>query len=224
MADLLNKNTPETGAPEADKKLDKAKKEKPAKKTYLEPNNMNFLERYEVVVEGKKADLDLSAYRTPILVAGIALLVILVIAQGLNILTKTQIKSLNKYINDPTNVSAFNEATGVKAKVNDAVTQKSNLEAMIEAVKTYPDVDKAFFDAIFAAGTANTVTTGNYGYMSNTGTITIACHSQAIPNISEFVRSLEATGLFTSVEYVGFSGAADTGYSFNVSCLCKGGK
>ena len=53
----------------------------------------------------------------------------------------------------------------------------------------------------------------------------MSCTSNAIsPNttgISQFVRDLEGLGLFESVEYNGFSGSGEGGYSFSVTAVCK---
>lgn len=226
MADLFKKKNLDAEAVEApaEEKAEKKEKKQKNKLQYLEHNTMNFLERYETVVEGKTADKGLEAYKKPIMILMIVLVVIGVIAQGLNIYSGMRIKSLEKYINDENNKASYNQALEVKTAVEQAKLQKTNMEAMIAAIASYPDVDKTFFSSVNGAATANSVTIGNYGYAGGTGYFTVACTAATPQNISDFIRALDATGLFASIEYGGFSGGAEGGYSFSVSCYCNAAK
>ena len=75
------------------------------------------------------------------------------------------------------------------------------------------------------SATKDGVTVSNYGYTSDTGFISLQCSANAIApattGISQFVRDLEGLGLFESVEYTGFSGSGEGGYSFSVTAVCK---
>lgn len=221
MADLFKKKNLDAEAVEApvEEKAEKKEKKQKNKLQYLEHNTMNFLERYETVVEGKAADKGLEAYKKPIMILMIALVVIGVIAQGLNIYSGMRIKSLEKYINDENNKASYNQSLETKAAADAATLQKTNLEANLAAIASYPDVDKKLFDAIANAATANGVTLGTYGYSGSTGYIAISgCTAPSPASITEFIRAAETTGLFVDFEYQGFSGAGEGGgYSYNVS-------
>ena len=226
MADLFKKKNLDAEAVEApaEEKAEKKEKKQKNKLQYLEHNTMNFLERYETVVEGKSQDKGLEAYKKPIMILMIVLVVIGVIAQGLNIYSGMRIKSLEKYINDENNIATYNEALAVKTSVEQAKLQKTNMEAMIAAIATYPDVDKSFFDSVSGAATANSVVINNYGYASASGVLSVSCVASTPQNISNFVRALDATGLFANVEYTGFSGGTEGGYTFTVTTYCVAGK
>lgn len=220
MADLFKKKNAEAAAVEApaEEKAEKKDKKQKNKLQYLEHNTMNFLERYETVVEGKSQDKGLEAYKKPIMILMIVLVVIGVIAQGLNIYSGMRIKSLEKYINDENNQASYNQSLETKAAAERAQLQKTNLETNLAAIASYPDLDKALFDALGNAATSNGVTLGSYGYAGGTGYLAITgCSAQSPASITAFIRAAEATGLFTSVEYQGFSGGGEGGYSYNVS-------
>lgn len=219
MADLFKKkNNAEAVEAPAEEKVEKKEKKQKNKLQYLEHNTMNFLERYETVVEGKAADKGLEAYKKPAMIVAAIVIVIAVIAQVLNITSGMRVKSLEKYINDENNKATYNQSLEVKAAAERATLQKTNLETNLAAIASYPDVDKALFDAIANAATANGVTLGTYGYAANSGYLAITgCSAQSPASITAFIRAAEATGLFASTEYQGFSGGGEGGYSYNVS-------
>lgn len=221
MADMINKNAaPEAeGIAPAPKK--KEKKEKKPKLQYLEKNQMNFLEKYELVVEGKKSNVDITKIVKPLVILLIVVAIIFALTTGVKLFMNQKVKSLDKYINDPANVSSYNEAVALKQESDNVKTQKTNLEALIQAIDSYPNVNKAFFDAINKAATDNSVTIGQYGYAGNTGTLSVSCTSTSTAGISGFVRAMEASGLFADVEYNSFNGEAEGGYSFTVTCVCN---
>lgn len=234
MPDLFNKKKLDSNSIEENSSVDanalndsSEKKEKKAKKNkmlYLEHNTMNFLERYEAVVEGKSSADALTAYKKPLIILAVVIVILALVAQGLNIYSSLRVNSLDKYIKDPANVEAYDNAIQVKAKVDQATLQKNNMEAMITAIATYPDIDQNFFNAVNTAATANSIVISNYGYAGETGYFTVSCTSSTPQNITAFIRALDATGLFANIEYSGFSGGAEGGYGFSVSCYCNAGE
>ncbi len=214
----------EAPAPKADKKAKSNKKQQKA----LEPNQMNFLEQYSLVVEGKKKNLDLAKILKPLIAVAVVVLAIFVLLEVVLIGFKARNKSLEKYINDPQNTASYNEAKATKDETDQVNTQKANIESCIAAIDSYPNVGKDFFTAIANTATNNGVTISNYGYSNMTGIISMSCSSKAISpattGISQFVRDLEKLGLFDNVTYTGFSGSGEGGYSFQISCVCLGDK
>ena len=207
----------ETPAPET-----KAKKEKKNKQQFLEPNQMNFLTQYEIVVEGKKQNLDLKKILKPLIAVAVVVLAVFVVMEIVLLGMKAQTKSLNKYINDEQNVASYNEAIATKEKTDTVNLQKSNLEACMAAIDSYPNVGTAFFQSIATTATKNNVTVSSYGYANETGFLSMSCTGTTLGGISQFVRDLETLGLFTEVTYTGFSGTNESGYSFSISCVCAG--
>lgn len=224
MADLLNKNaTPEAMDADAPAPEKKAKKAKKAKVQYLEKNQMNFREKYEVVVEGKKKDVDLSAIIKPIIIVVAVVAVVFVLCEVVLLSMNARTKSLEKYINDEGNIASYNAAVALKQEGEAVKAQKANTESLIKAIDSYPNVDKAFFTAISTAATNNGVTVNNYGYSGVNGYLSVSCNSTTTSGISNFVRAMVDTGLFATVEYNQFnSGGTEGGYAFSVTCYCNG--
>ena len=208
----------EAPAPKAEKKAKSNKKQQKA----LEPNKMNFLEQYSLVVEGKKKNLDLAKILKPLIAVAVVVLAIFVLLEVVLIGFKARNKSLEKYINDEQNVATYNEALDTKATIDSVTLQKANTEAVIKAIDSYPNVGKAFFQTIAANATANDTSVSNYSYSNDNGYLSLSCTSRSTAGISKFVRAMEQNGLFDDVQYTGFSGAADNGYSFALSCYCVG--
>ncbi|MBQ0135961.1 MAG: hypothetical protein KBS43_04430 [Oscillospiraceae bacterium] len=232
MADLFKKNTPaeeapvvadanaETPAPEA-----KGKKEKKAKVKYLEPNQMNFLEQYHIVVEGKKKNLDLQKVLKPLIAVAIVVLAIFVLLEVVLLGMKAKNKSLEKYINDEQNVASYSEAVATKEKIDLAKTQKTNMEAAMNAIASYPNVDATFFNSVANTASKNGVAISNYNYVGDNGYLSLTCSAKAVSpadtGVSQFVRDLVALNIFDNVDYRSFNGSTEGGYSFDVGCTFK---
>ena len=211
----------EAPAPKAEKKAKTNKKQQKV----LEPNKMNFLEQYSLVVEGKKKDLDLAKILKPLIAVAVVVLAIFILLEVVLLGFKARNKSLEKFINNEQNVASYNEAVATKTKIDLAKTQKANMEAAMNAIKTYANVDSTFFTSIANTAIKNGVTIGNYNYVGDSGYLSLSCSAKAVSpdttGISQFVRDLEGLGLFDSVEYNGFSGSGEGGYSFSITAVCK---
>lgn len=211
----------EAPAPKAEKKAKSNKKQQKA----LEPNQMNFLEQYSLVVEGKKKNLDLAKILKPLIAVAVVVLAIFVLLEVVLIGFKARNKSLEKFINDEQNVASYNEAVATKEKIDLANTQKANMEAAMNAIKTYANVDSTFFTSIANTATKNGVTISNYNYIGDSGSLSLSCSATAISpdttGISQFVRDLGGLGIFDSVNYNTFSGSPEGGYSFEIGCIFK---
>ncbi|NLL63185.1 MAG: hypothetical protein GX241_02935 [Ruminococcaceae bacterium] len=228
MADLLNNNAPENmdanAAAEDNaitvEKLKKMRKDR-KKLHYLEKNKMNFYEKYVLIVEGKKSQLDLAKIVKPTVTAAVLAIIALVILLVVLGVIKGQSASYNKYINDEKNIATYNQAVDTKAKGEYVNTQKANMESLINAIAAYPNVDKAFFTTISAAGTKNDVVVNSFGYAGETGFLSISCKARTTAGISQFVRDMVATGLFADVSYNAFTGDSEGGYNFQITCYCN---
>ena len=185
---------------------------------------MNFFERYETIVEGKSNDIDAKKIMVPGTIVVAVVVLAFAVLEILLLITNSSIKSLNNYINDQNNVASYNQAITIKDTISRAQVQKKNTESMISAIATYPNVNRDFFTAINSAASSNGVTVVNYGYAGNTGYLSTSCTATNVQSISNFVRAMEATGLFANVEYNQFSGGTEGSFSFSVNCYCNGNK
>ncbi|MBR6003906.1 MAG: hypothetical protein IK068_04200 [Lachnospiraceae bacterium] len=200
----------------------KAKKDKKSKVKYLEPNQMNFLDQYKTVVEGKKKDLDLAKILKPLIAILLVVLAAFVLLEVVLIGFKAKNKSLDKYINDANNIASYNEAIAVKEETDVVNAQKANMESLLAAIDSYPNVGKDFFAKVAATATKDDISVTSYNYSNDTGYLVVFCTANDTAKISQFVRDMEANGLFKAVEYTGFQSNGENGYSFNVNCVCLG--
>ncbi len=198
-----------------------AAKEKKSKAKFLEPNEMNFYEQYKVVVEGKKKDVDLTKILKPLIALLLVVLAAFILLEVVLIGFKAKNKSLDKYINDPANIAAYNEALAVKEETETIKTKTTNMVSLINAIDSYPNVGKDFFTAIANTATKNGVTITSYGYVNDNGFLTLSCTSTSTAGISQFVRDLGTLNLFNKVMYNGFQGDQGS-YGFTVSAVCLG--
>ena len=161
-----------------------AAKEKKSKAKFLEPNEMNFYEQYKVVVEGKKKDVDLTKILKPLIALLLVVLAAFILLEVVLIGFKAKNKSLDKYINDPANIAAYNEALAVKEETETIKTKTTNMVSLINAIDSYPNVGKDFFTAIANTATKNGVTITSYGYVNDNGFLTLSCTSTSTAGIS----------------------------------------
>lgn len=199
----------------------KEKKEKKSKLKYLEPNQMNFYEQYKLVVEGKKKDVDIQKIIAPLAAVLVVILLVYAGTFGYLFTIKSKNKALSNYINDANNIATYNLALETKAQIGVVGTNKSNLETILEAIDSYPNLGAKFFVVLDATAKQNNITIGSYSYSNQGGSLSVSCTSKTTQDISNFVRAMEKNGLLSLVTYTGFSGSSES-YSFSLTCRCLG--
>lgn len=222
--DLKKKNTNETPANNAvqapaEKKAKAPKKEK---EVFLAQKDMNFLERYQIVVEGKEKATDPVKLFMPVLIALGIIVVIFLIVKGVDIGINISNKNLNSYITDTSNVTNYKQAVALSKEIKSVNTKEGELVSMMSAVKTYPSINTEFFSTMAATATANGITVGSMSYDNTTGLISYTATTTSVTAIPSYVAALRDTGLFSAVEYTGYTGSTEGGYSFNIAAYCVG--
>lgn len=201
-------------------KTDKVKKVKKQKAKYLDQKDMNFLERYQTVVEGKQAKIDPKFFVFP--AAGVlgVLAVMFIIINIITAITVSGNKKIQAYVNDANNIASYNEAVELSKDIAEKRLSKTALEQTIEIVKKYPQINQDFITKLYAA-LPQGVTVENITFDSAQGYLSLSCNSDAVAIIPTFINNLEGTGEFACVGYTGYSGGSG-GYSFTVDCICNG--
>lgn len=203
---------------EDNKKVD-LKNIKVSKAKYLEQKDMNFLERYETVVEGKQAKINPMYFIAP--AAGVVGLIVAVVVL-INVMTlfKTNSnKKINEFINDPANVASYNQAVELSKTIANINASKSAIEDVLTVMDNYPALDQKLVASIFGNATGG-VAVEVINYDGTNGYLSITCSSTAVEAIPLYVKALDNTGEFSLVSYSGYTGGT-SGYSFTVSCICN---
>jgi hypothetical protein len=218
-ADAKNADAKAVDAKGKAKTEKKPKKEKPV---FLDHRDMNFYERYEVVVEGKQVNVDPLKLFKPAIIVLLIVLVIVLIMKIISFGVTLRCKSLNNYINDSANKSAYNTAVTIQKQTASINKKETDLKACVAAIKTYPSVNSQFFATIQAAAANAGASITNVTYDNTTGLISLSCTATTVAGPAAFVNALNDSGLFSVTDYTGYSGTQAGGYTFTVAAYCNG--
>lgn len=87
---------------------------------------------------------------------------------------------------------------------------------------SYPDLTSGLLNRIDAAGSSSGITVEFVSYDSSTGILQFNAISDTVIDIPAYVRALQASGVFSSVEYTGYQSTnsrQNSGYSLNLRCV-----
>lgn len=137
-----------------------------------------------------------------------------------NFATSKQTEKINDWINDPQVQESYQSASQKKAESDKLATALSQVNQMTSNLDTYPDLDAEMINKIVdVSGSALTVQIQTMD--AESGTLTFNATSEAVIDIPGYIAKLTDTGLFSSVNYSGYS-YNDGEYSLMLSCVLKG--
>ena len=129
-------------------------------------------------------------------------------------------EKIEDWINDPQIQSEYQEANAVREESDRLDSIQNQVEQTKSNLATYPDLDAEMIAKIVdVGGSAMTVQIKTMD--SETGELTFNAVSSAVIDIPAYVRKLSETGLFSTVNYSGYS-YNDGEYSLMLSCVLKG--
>lgn len=195
-------------------------KSKDSKNKYLEQKDMDFLERYETVVEGKEEKINPMFYVFPAAAVVGIILVAFVIINVMTAVLNNSNKKIQTYVDDSANISSYNEAVKLSTEISTRNSSKSAIENMIKIMEKYPSINEAFISSIYSS-LPEGVTIQTVNYNSSQAFFTISCVASNVNTIPTFINNLETTDKFEFVGYTGYNGGTG-GYSFTVNCICNG--
>lgn len=195
-------------------------KSKDSKNKYLDQKDMNFLERYETIVEGKEEKINPMFYVFPAAAVVGIILVALVFINVMTAVLNNSNKKIQAYVDDSANISSYNEAVKLSTEISTRNSSKSAIENMIKIMEKYPSINEAFISSVYSS-LPEGVTIQTVNYNSSQAFFTISCVASDVNAIPTFINNLETTDKFEIVGYTGYNGGSG-GYSFTVNCICNG--
>lgn len=176
---------------------------------------LDLLRSYRRLMRGEKGRSGLlHHFLTP--AAGCLLVCVLI--WGVLLLMNSSLSSLtddvNDWLLDPAVTQQYSEAAD-RQQYNDSLVQ-----ALTDALATYPQVDSALISRIGAAGGAE-VSMSLTGYDADTGALRFDAQSTSVIDIPGYVLKLQSLGLFRKVDYTGYT-YEDGMYVLSLNCILQG--
>ena len=176
---------------------------------------LDLLRSYRRLMRGEKGRSGLlHHFLTP---AAVCLLVCVLI-WGVLLLRNSSLSSrtddVNDWLLDPAVTQQYSEAAD-RQQYNDSLVQ-----ALTDALATYPQVDSALISRIGAAGGAE-VSMSLTGYDADTGALRFDAQSTSVIDIPGYVLKLQSLGLFRKVDYTGYT-YEDGMYVLSLNCILQG--
>ena len=173
---------------------------------------LDLLRSYRRLMRGEKGCSGLlHHFLTP--AAGCLLVCVLI--WGVLLLRNSSLSSrtddVNDWLLDP----------AVTQQYNDSLVQAlGQVQALTDALATYPQVDSALISRIGAAGGAE-VSMSLTGYDADTGALRFDAQSTSVIDIPGYVLKLQSLGLFRKVDYTGYT-YEDGMYVLSLNCILQG--
>ncbi|MDO5136787.1 MAG: hypothetical protein Q4D55_12090, partial [Eubacteriales bacterium] len=139
---------------------------------------------------------------------------------ALNLDKEGELDSLEEYCTDPTNLLSYEKALEMEEKVNGLSAVLNQIRGFNEIRSSYPWASTQVMGAVErASGDQVAVTVTSYN--SQDGNLVIVASASNVSIINQYIDALEATGLFDSVAYTGYTlsqqGELER-YTVNASC------
>lgn len=173
---------------------------------------LDLLRSYRRLTRGEKGRSGLlHHFLTP--AAGCLLVCVLI--WGVLLLRNSSLSSLTDDVND------WLLDPAVTQQYSDRLVQAlGQVQALTDALATYPQVDSALISRIGAAGGAE-VSMSLTGYDADTGALRFDAQSTSVIDIPGYVLKLQSLGLFRKVDYTGYT-YEDGMYVLSLNCILQG--
>ncbi len=142
--------------------------------------------------------------------------VIIVLAVMINTASR-DIERAREYIGDPKNEALYAEIRELKEQSSEIEAVADELERAGEYIDTYPELTARALEVI-AACADETTDLAVSGYDSGTGELSFTAAARDVESIPRVMSRLTDTGLFSDVNFTGYSRRKDGAYTINVKC------
>ena len=153
----------------------------------------------------------------------------------------SKIQSSREYLSTSTVISDFNTAEAKQAEAEAMQTKASELEAALNNIKSYPDLNSSDWKKLFRIAGGRVEMT-DFIFNRSSGSLTFTASAGSATRVPLFITELRASGIFDSVSYSGYFrsdrsvlGAQSTNaesetasqigiiadYAFSVTCVVK---
>ena len=177
---------------------------------------LDLLRSYRRLMRGEKGRSGLlHHFLTPAAVCLLVCVLIWGVLLLMNSSLSRRTDDVNDWLRDPAVVEQYSEAAD-RQQYNDSLVQAlGQVQALTDALATYPQVDSALISRIGAAGGAE-VSMALTGYDADTD-----AQSTSVIDIPGYVLKLQSLGLFRKVDYTGYT-YEDGMYVLSLNCILQG--
>lgn len=173
---------------------------------------LDLLRSYRRLMRGEKGRSGLLHH---FLTPAAACLLVCVLIWGVLLWRNSSLSSLTDDVN------AWLLDPAVTQQYSDRLVQAlGQVQALTDALATYPQVDSALISRIGAAGGAE-VSMSLTGYDADTGALRFDAQSTSVIDIPGYVLKLQSLGLFRKVDYTGYT-YEDGMYVLSLNCILQG--
>lgn len=180
--------------------------------------NLNLLKE-SAQVQVRKNDELLRHLLIPAVTFGVCV-VLSIGVTAWNSVTSARIRSLERWMEDETVQSQYTEAEALQKQSDDLRTSMYQAAQTTKNLATYPDLTEEMIREITDAGGSD-LTVEIRSMDMDTGTLGFNAVSGNVIDIPGYIKKLQDTGLFSSVDYTGYTYDNDQ-YALSLVCTLKG--
>lgn len=188
----------------------------------IEDKKKRAMNLYKKWLDTQDEEITNFAIKEHIKIPAITLLVCIFLIAAMNVwnfFTTHQISEINDWINDPQIQQEYQAANKLRLELEalqDTVRQVNNMKTNLA---TYPDLTEDVIKEITDAG-GKSMDIEVQNLDMETGTLGFNAVSKKVIDIPSYVQKLRQTGLFTTVDYTGYS-YEENEYQLTLSCTLK---
>ena len=166
---------------------------------------LDLLRSYRRLMRGEKGRSGLlHHFLTPAAVCLLVCVLIWGVLLLMNSSLRRRTDGISDWLRDPAVTRQYSEAAD-RQQYNDSLVQTlGQVQALTDALATYPQVDSALISRIGAAGGAE-VSMALTGYDADSGALRFDAQSSSVIDIPGYVLKLQSLGLFQKVDYTGYT-------------------
>lgn len=184
--------------------------------------NINLSETYQKDAQrtANESRSSLLKHSVPVLITLLICAISYAVVAGMNANVSADISALNGQIESIQ--SSYDEALAVQQQSDDLASAITQTESAKTNLALYPTLTTDKIERIQDVGGSD-MTVSVQGVDIETGALNFSAVSREVIDIPVYIRRLSNTGLFSSVDYTGYSYSENSGeYTLYLACVLKG--
>lgn len=142
---------------------------------------------------------------------------------ALKIQKESQLKDLERYINNESTVAKVAEYDAMYDNMAEMGKIQGGVDILKNDLDSYPAPDSSINNAILEAAKKHDVSVEFNSYSASTGVFSITASSPEVEDINQFIADLMSIDIFENIDYTGYSLSSDgTSWQINVVCSLAG--
>jgi len=148
----------------------------------------------------------------------LAVVIISSVLAGMALYKKAQIKDLEAFVSDPSNIAEYQQAkTNCSARDSKAAIY-SQLQKAQKNKSSFPQATASLMDEVSSSLSSATVTGCTFD--ASTGTMVINIETSAVDDIPSLISGLRQISSFSAIDYTGYTGESGS-YNVTITCMVK---